>query len=91
MFQSIIGATEKRRESGAGVAVIGGIGVSGMGEAGRWGVYQDWACGAQMSLAEVVERMSTGTGGIERLGTRPANWVSRFFFPFRFPCMAIGK
>jgi hypothetical protein len=26
MFQSIIGATEKRRESGAGVAVIGGIG-----------------------------------------------------------------
>ena len=35
-IQSIIGATEKRRESGAGVAVIGGIGVSGMGEAGRW-------------------------------------------------------
>ena len=35
--QSIIGATEKRRESGAGVAVIGGIGGSEMGEAGRWG------------------------------------------------------
>jgi hypothetical protein len=48
-----MGATEKRREIGAGVAVIGGIGVSGMGEAGRWGVYQDWACGAQVSLAEV--------------------------------------
>lgn len=31
--QSIIGATEKRRESGAGVAVIGGIGASG----NRWG------------------------------------------------------
>jgi hypothetical protein len=45
-IQSIIGATEKRRESGAGVAVIGGIGVSGVGEAGRWGVYQDWACTA---------------------------------------------
>jgi hypothetical protein len=26
-----------------------------MGEAGRWGVYQDWACGAQVSLAVVVE------------------------------------
>lgn len=50
-----MGATEKRRESGAGVAVIGGIGVSGMGEAGRWGVYQDWACGAQVSLAAVVQ------------------------------------
>lgn len=46
MFQSIIGATEKRRESGAGVAVIGGIGGSEMGGAGRWGVYQDWGCGA---------------------------------------------
>ena len=42
--QSIIGATEKRRESGAGVAVIGGIGGSEMGGAGRWGVYQDWGC-----------------------------------------------
>ena len=31
--------------------MIGGIDVSGMGEAGRWGVYQDWACGAQVSLA----------------------------------------
>jgi hypothetical protein len=37
--QSIMGATEKRRESGAGVAVIRGIGVSGMGEAGRWGEF----------------------------------------------------
>lgn len=34
--QSIIGATEKRRESGAGVAVIGDIGGSGMGKAGMW-------------------------------------------------------
>jgi hypothetical protein len=34
-----MGATEKRRESGAGVAVIRGIGVSGMGEAGRWGEF----------------------------------------------------
>jgi hypothetical protein len=38
-IQSIIGATEKRRESGAGVAVIRGIGVSGMGEAGRRGEF----------------------------------------------------
>jgi len=44
--QSIIGATEKRRESRVGVAVIGGIGDSEMGEAGRWGVYQEWGCGA---------------------------------------------
>jgi len=45
--QSIMGATEKRRESGAGVAVIGGIGGSEMGGASRrWGVYQDWGCGA---------------------------------------------
>jgi len=42
-----MGATEKRRESGAGVAVIGGIGGSEMGGASRrWGVYQDWGCGA---------------------------------------------
>jgi len=32
-----MGATEKRRESGAGVAVIGDIGGSGLGGAGRWG------------------------------------------------------
>jgi hypothetical protein len=35
--QSIIGATEKRRESGAGVAVIGDIGGSELGEAGEAG------------------------------------------------------
>lgn len=35
MVQSIIGATEKRRESGAGVAVIGDIGGSGLDGAGR--------------------------------------------------------
>jgi hypothetical protein len=68
--QSIIGATEKRRESGAGVAVIGGIGVSGMGEAGRWGVYQDWACGAQVSLAVVVrDKWSKGMGELQRDST----------------------
>jgi len=50
-----MGATEKRRESGAGVAVIGGIGGSEMGEAGRWGVYQDWGCRAQASLAAMVQ------------------------------------
>jgi hypothetical protein len=33
--QSIMGATEKRRESGAGVAGIGDIGGSGLGGAGR--------------------------------------------------------
>lgn len=35
--RSIIGATEKRRESGAGVVVIGGIGGSRLGVAGRFG------------------------------------------------------
>lgn len=35
--QSIMGATLKRRESVAGVAVIGGIVGSGLGGAGRWG------------------------------------------------------
>lgn len=33
-IRSIIGATEKRRESGAGVAEIGDIGGSGLGGAG---------------------------------------------------------
>lgn len=50
-----MGATEKRRESGAGVAVIRGIGVSGMGEAGRWGVYQDWACGAHRRVLPSIK------------------------------------
>lgn len=45
-----MGATEKRRESGAGAAVIGDIGDSGLGGAGRWGVYQDWAIGAESTL-----------------------------------------
>ena len=36
--RSIIGATEKRRESGAGVTVIGDIGGSGLGGARRTGV-----------------------------------------------------
>ncbi|PWE46659.1 hypothetical protein C9I49_06890 [Pseudomonas prosekii] len=39
--QSIIGATEKRRDSGAGVAVIGGIGIWDWGMAERRAVYQD--------------------------------------------------
>jgi hypothetical protein len=43
--QSIIGATEKRRESGAGVAGIGDIGGSGLSGARRMGVYQDWEKG----------------------------------------------
>jgi hypothetical protein len=52
------------------VAVIGGIGVSGMGEAGRWGVYQDWACGAQVSLAVVVrDKWSKGMGELQRDST----------------------
>jgi len=47
--QSIIGATEKRRESGAGVAMIGDIGGSGLGGAGRWGSLSGmvrWGSGA---------------------------------------------
>jgi hypothetical protein len=32
-----MGATEKRRESGAGVAMIGDIVGSGVGGAGKWG------------------------------------------------------
>lgn len=41
MIQSIIGATEKRRESGAGVAVIGGIGGTESVWLGGGGVYQE--------------------------------------------------
>jgi hypothetical protein len=39
MFQSIMGATEKRRESGAGVALVGDLESVRLG--GRE-VYQDW-------------------------------------------------
>lgn len=52
--QSIIGATEKRRESGAGVAVIGGIGgLESMGLGGG-GVYQEWAFEVETSLTGVA-------------------------------------
>jgi|GEM_PF-5966746 len=63
MFQSIIGATEKRRESGAGVAVIGGIG--GLESVGRkTGVYQEWICWVEASPA-VISPAAIGksTGG----------------------------
>jgi len=40
-IRSIIGATEKRRESGAGVAVIGGIGGTESVWLGGGGVYQE--------------------------------------------------
>jgi len=40
-IRSIIGATEKRRESGTGVAVIGGIGGTESVWLGGGGVYQE--------------------------------------------------
>jgi len=45
MFQSIIGATEKRRESGAGVALDTDIGDLESVRLGGGGVYQDWGFG----------------------------------------------
>lgn len=45
-----MGATQKRRESGAGAAVIEDIGDSGLSGAGRWGVYQYCAIGAESTL-----------------------------------------
>lgn len=66
--QSIIGATEKRRESRAGVAVIGGIGGSEMGEAGRRGVYQDWGYRAQASFSAIV--LCWSRSAHERRGVR---------------------
>ena len=51
--RSIIGATEKRRESGAGVAEIGDIGGSGLGGAGRWGSLSGMGDGRVWSLVEV--------------------------------------
>jgi hypothetical protein len=45
MFQSIIGATEKRRESGAGVALVTDMGDLESVRLGGGGVYQEWGCG----------------------------------------------
>jgi hypothetical protein len=45
MFQSIIGATEKRRESGAGVALDTDMGDMESVRLGGGGVYQDWGLG----------------------------------------------
>ena len=42
MVQSIIGATEKRRESGAGVAVVTDMGDLESVRLGGGGVYQEW-------------------------------------------------
>jgi hypothetical protein len=39
--QSIIGATEKRRERACGVAISEGIGIWD-GECEGWAVYQEW-------------------------------------------------
>lgn len=50
-IQSIIGATEKRRESGAGVALDTDIGDLESVRLGGGGVYQDWGCGGLVSLA----------------------------------------
>lgn len=48
-IQSIIGATEKRRESGAGVALAADIGNLESVRLGGGGVYQDWGDGARES------------------------------------------
>ena len=44
VFQSIMGATEKRRERACGGARAEGIGVLD-GECEGWGVYQEWVEG----------------------------------------------
>ncbi|RON43377.1 hypothetical protein BK666_20035 [Pseudomonas frederiksbergensis] len=84
--QSIIGATEKRRERGAGVAVIGGIGGFGLGRAGRWGVYQDWVEGGGGVLGVDAHGVKCQVGGACRklfifgfFSASPKNPASRFF------------
>jgi hypothetical protein len=51
--QSIIGATEKRRESGAGVAVVTDMGDLESVRLGGGGVYQEWADGARACLRAI--------------------------------------
>ena len=73
-----MGATEKRRESGAGVAVIGGIGAE-MGEAGRRGVYQDWGYRAQASFSVIALCWSWSARGRRGVrGGRPVVTSGRF-------------
>lgn len=55
--QSIIGATEKRRESGAGVALVTDMGDLESVRLGGGGVYQDWDCGAWASRTVVSQEM----------------------------------
>ncbi|MGH8351800.1 MAG: hypothetical protein ACRES5_35435, partial [Pseudomonas sp.] len=54
-IQSIIGATEKRRESGAGVAVVTDMGDLESVRLGGGGVYQEWGLwGLGMSQGDLV-------------------------------------
>ena len=63
--RSIIGATEKRRESGAGVAVIGGIGGTESVWLGGGGVYQEWRGGAWGASGWCVDGYSSLIKGRE--------------------------
>jgi len=70
-----MGATEKRRESGAGVAVVTDMGDLESVRLGGGGVYQDWDCGAWASRTVVSQEMDALLKEAQKFQKFPATRV----------------
>lgn len=71
MVQSIIGATEKRRESGAGVTVVTDMRDLESVRLGGEGVYQEWADGAWACLRTIGQVLGIALITSRKVGNFP--------------------